>query len=192
MTERLHFPFSLSCIGEGNGNPPQCFCLENPKHGGVWWAVVYGVAQSRTRLKWLSSSSSKSEVRHAALRQREQEVRMCWVRERDGKWLKTSMTSDAKCRGGWKWGWCGRGTWDGSLSRPLRPGDSFHWRVCTFHWLYDCINSFQRIGILNSFMFIYRKWMCDRDYWRSKKSVFMKQQSQLNAFCPQESQMSFR
>jgi len=58
MTERLHFHFSLSCIGEGNGNPLQCSCLENPKDGGAWWAAVYGVAQSRTRLKWLSSSSS--------------------------------------------------------------------------------------------------------------------------------------
>ena len=57
-TERLHFHFSLSCIGEGNGNPLQCSCLENPSDGGAWWAAVYGVAQSRTRLKRLSSSSS--------------------------------------------------------------------------------------------------------------------------------------
>ena len=56
-TERLHFQFSLSCIGEGNGNPLQCSCLENPRDGGAWWAAVYGVAQSRTRLKRLSSSS---------------------------------------------------------------------------------------------------------------------------------------
>ena len=54
-TERLHFHFSLSCIGEGNGNPLQCSCLENPRDGGAWWAAVYGVAQSRTRLKRLSS-----------------------------------------------------------------------------------------------------------------------------------------
>ena len=58
MTERLHFHFSLSCIAEGNGNPLQCSCLENPRDGGAWWAAVYGVAQSRTRLKRLSSSSS--------------------------------------------------------------------------------------------------------------------------------------
>ena len=58
-TERLHFHFSLSCIGEGNGNPLQCSCLENPRDGGAWWAAVYGVAQSRTRLKQLSSSSSR-------------------------------------------------------------------------------------------------------------------------------------
>ena len=57
-TERLHFHFSLSCTGEGNGNPLQCSCLENPRDGGAWWAAVYGVAQSRTRLKRLSSSSS--------------------------------------------------------------------------------------------------------------------------------------
>ena len=50
-TERLHFHFSPSCIGEGNGNPLQCSCLENPRDRGAWWAAIYGVAQSRTRLK---------------------------------------------------------------------------------------------------------------------------------------------
>ena len=53
-----YFHFSLSCIGEGNGNSLQCSCLENPRDGGAWWAAVYGVTQSQTRLKWLSSSSS--------------------------------------------------------------------------------------------------------------------------------------
>ena len=57
-TEWLHFHFSLSCRGEGNGNPLQCSCLENPRDGGASWAAVYGVARSRTRLKWLSTSSS--------------------------------------------------------------------------------------------------------------------------------------
>ena len=56
--EHLHFHFSLSCIGEGSGNPLQCSCLENPRDREAWWAAVYGVAQSRTRLKRLSSSSS--------------------------------------------------------------------------------------------------------------------------------------
>ena len=51
-TEWLHFHFSLSCTGERNGNPLQCSCLENPRDRGVWWAAIYGVAQSRTRLKW--------------------------------------------------------------------------------------------------------------------------------------------
>ena len=59
-TSRLHFHFSLSRIGEGNGNPLQCSCLENPRDGGALWAAVYGVAQSRTQLKRLSSSSSSS------------------------------------------------------------------------------------------------------------------------------------
>ena len=59
-TERLHFHFSLSCIGEGNGNPLQCSCLENPRDGKAWWAAVSGVTQSRTQLKRLSSSSSSS------------------------------------------------------------------------------------------------------------------------------------
>ena len=59
-TERLHFHFSLSCFGKGNGNPLQCSCLENPRDGGAWWAAVYGIAQSWTWLKRLSSSSSSS------------------------------------------------------------------------------------------------------------------------------------
>ena len=62
MTERVHFHFSLSCTGEGNGNPLQCSCLENPRDSGAWWAVVYGVAQSRTQLKRLSSSSSLQKL----------------------------------------------------------------------------------------------------------------------------------
>ena len=60
-TERLHFHFSLSCIGEGNGNPLQCSCLENTRDSGAWWAAIYGVAQSRTRLKGLSSSRGEEE-----------------------------------------------------------------------------------------------------------------------------------
>ena len=63
MTERLHIHISLSCIGEGNGNPHQYSCLEKPRDGGAWWAAVYGVAQSQTRLKRLSSSSSSIRVK---------------------------------------------------------------------------------------------------------------------------------
>ena len=59
MTEQLHFHFSLSCIGEGNGNPLQCSYLENLRDWGAWWAAVYGVAQCGTWLKWLNSSSSR-------------------------------------------------------------------------------------------------------------------------------------
>ena len=61
-TGRLHFHFSLSCIGEGNGNPLQCSCLDNPRDGGAWWAAIYGVAQSWTQLKRLNSSSSSRAV----------------------------------------------------------------------------------------------------------------------------------
>ena len=62
MTQWLHFHFSLSCLGEGNGNPLQCSCLENPRDGRAWKTAVYGVAQGRTWLKWLSSSSSSSRI----------------------------------------------------------------------------------------------------------------------------------
>ena len=61
-TEQLHFHFSLSCIGEGNGNPLHCSCLENPRDEGAWWAAVYGVAQSRTRLKRLSAAAAAAAV----------------------------------------------------------------------------------------------------------------------------------
>ena len=78
-TERLHFHFSLSCTGEGNGNPLQCSCLENPRDGEAW-AAVYGVTQSRTRLKRLNSSSSSSR-----------EVGLPW-------WLRQqSKVSDLHC-----------------------------------------------------------------------------------------------
>ena len=60
--ERLHFHFSLSCIGEGNGNAFQCSCLKTPRDGGAWWAAIYGVTQSRRRLKRLSSSNSSSTL----------------------------------------------------------------------------------------------------------------------------------
>ena len=60
-TEQLHFHFSLSCIGEGNGNPLQHSCMQNPRVGGAWWAAIYGAAQSRTQLKRLSSSSSRRD-----------------------------------------------------------------------------------------------------------------------------------
>ena len=61
-TEWLHFHFSFSCTGEGNGKPLQCSCLENLRDRGAWWAAVYGVAQSRTRLKQLSGSSMFSQA----------------------------------------------------------------------------------------------------------------------------------
>ena len=79
-TERLHFHFSLSCFGEGNGNPLQCSCLENPRDGGAWWAAVYGVAQSRTRPKRLSSSSSSTTSLVAQMRKYLSTVQETWVR----------------------------------------------------------------------------------------------------------------
>ena len=80
-TERLDFHFSLSRIGEGNGNPLQCSCLENPRDGGAWWAAVYGVPQSRTRLKRLSSSLDKVTF---VQRLEENELKTMWMSgERD-------------------------------------------------------------------------------------------------------------
>ena len=73
-TEQLHFHFSLSCIGGGNGNPLQCSYLENPRGRGAWWATIYGVAQSWTRLKRLSSSSSSSGMIKIPL-----EVKQVWM-----------------------------------------------------------------------------------------------------------------
>ena len=70
MAERLHFHFTLWCIGEGNGNPLQCSWLENSRDGGAWWAAIYGVAQSWIRLKWLSSRSSSSKPRQHVKKQR--------------------------------------------------------------------------------------------------------------------------
>ena len=66
VTEQLHFNFSLAHNGEGNGNPLQCSCLENPRDGRAWWTAIYGVAQSQTRLKRLSSSSSRNTL-HCSL-----------------------------------------------------------------------------------------------------------------------------
>ena len=73
-TECLHFHFSLSCIGEGNGNPLQCSCLENPRDGGAWGAAVCGVAQSRTRLKWLSSLAAGLEWRTSSAKIQAQQL----------------------------------------------------------------------------------------------------------------------
>ena len=94
-TERLHFPFSLSCIGEGNDNPLQCscalvvgegngtplqyFCLENPRDGGAWWAAVSGVAQSQTRLKQRSKAAAAAAGWSL--------LRMCFALDFGRKWL---------------------------------------------------------------------------------------------------------
>ena len=77
--------FSLSCIGEGNGNPLQCSCLENPRDGGAWWAAVYGVAQSRTRLKRLSSSSSSRHHKYFTDLMKERKSHWCMLAAVHGK-----------------------------------------------------------------------------------------------------------
>ena len=79
ITERLHFHFSLSCIGEGNGNPLRCSCLENPRDGGAWWAAVYGVAQSRAWLMWLSSSSRFFMSQHRKNSARSKVIGKKWI-----------------------------------------------------------------------------------------------------------------
>ena len=96
MTERLHFHFSLSCIGEGNGNPLQWSCLENPRDGGAWWAAVSGVTQSRTRLKWLSSSSSMWRNHHVDGTERDMlQFVVYWAESgNDVKWTTEELDSE--------------------------------------------------------------------------------------------------
>ena len=77
-TERLHSHFSLSCIGEGNGNPLQCSCLENPRDGGAWWAAVYGVAQRRTQLKWLSSNRARRK-KEWGVKESDSKIKLCTI-----------------------------------------------------------------------------------------------------------------
>ena len=84
-TEQLHFHFSLACIGEGNGNPLQCSCLENLRDREGWWAAVSGVAQSRTRLKRLSSSSSSSSSKRQG-REKPEKIEQRKVKERSEDW----------------------------------------------------------------------------------------------------------
>ena len=86
-TEQLHFHFSLSHRGEGNGNPLLCSCLKNPRDWGAWWAVVYGVAQSRTQLKWLSKITADGDC--------SQEIKRCLLL---GRKVMTNLESILKGR----------------------------------------------------------------------------------------------
>ena len=82
-TERLHLHFSLAGVGEGNGNPLRCSCLENPRDGGAWWAAVYGVAQSRTRLKRLSSKCINGDFEPSRIEMRMKEPKVCEIFSRE-------------------------------------------------------------------------------------------------------------
>ena len=106
MTERLHFHFSLSFIGQGNGSPLQCSCLENPRDSGAWWAAVYGVTQSWTELKRLSSSSSWCEELTHLKRP------WCWEGlraggEGDDRGWNGLIASPTQ----WTWIWVDSGSW---------------------------------------------------------------------------------
>ena len=90
---RLHFHFPLSHIEEGNGNPLQCSCLENPRDGGAWWAAIYGVIQSWTQLKRLSSSSSIYGQRKGKEKERGEEVRK--GQNKKHKWR--SQVQETRC-----------------------------------------------------------------------------------------------
>ena len=99
--EQHHFPFSLTRIGEGNGTPLQYSCLENPRDGGAWWAAIYGVAQSRTPLKQLSSSSSSRSILMLPLRPSGRKVKKnmrTWDLEEEllKKWLMSLNTGIEK------------------------------------------------------------------------------------------------
>ena len=111
-TEWLHFHFSLSCIGEGNGNPLQCSCLENPRNGGAWWAAVYGVAQSRTRLKRLSSSSSRCTLATWCEELTHWKRFWCWERLRaGGKGDDRGWNGWTASLTQWTWVWASSGSW---------------------------------------------------------------------------------
>ena len=100
-TERLHFHFSLSCIGEGNGNPLQCSCLENPRDRGAWWAAVSGVTQSQTRLKQLSSSSSSSSRQINASSRTLWKIKSCLQKQQKREIIKNKQ----KSKGVWRFQW---------------------------------------------------------------------------------------
>ena len=131
--ERLPFHFSHSCIGEGNGNPLQCSCLVNPRDGGAWRAAVYGVAQSRTRLKRLSSSSSSSSSSMWWLRW----YSICLPRGRPGvnpwvrkiswrrKWQPTPVFLPGKSHG-W-WNLVGYSPWG---LKELDTTEQLHFNMC--------------------------------------------------------------
>ena len=105
-----------SCIGEGNGNPFQCSCLENPRVGGAWWAAVYGVAQSLTQLKWLSSSSSSCWIMGIPSDEKTYRPLLCSCLSHSKElalqcWLKYSQPKSWElCFIGWDflWLWAGR------------------------------------------------------------------------------------
>ena len=139
--EQLPFHFSLSCIGEGNGNPLQCSCQENPRDGGAWWAAIYGVTQSRTRLKWLSSSSSSSSV-----------VKNLPANSGDMRWIPGSGRSSGEANGNslqysHLGNPMGRGVWRATVHRVTKESDTTWWLnnkyyilviyVYTFYFLLD-------------------------------------------------------
>ena len=90
-TERLHFHFSLSRVGEGNGNPLQCSCLENRRDGGAWWAAIYGFTQSRTRLKRLSSSSSPQVTATKSLSIGILKIQFHAINNQNGRWTNSAL-----------------------------------------------------------------------------------------------------
>ena len=115
-TEQLHFHFSLSCIGEGNGNPPQCSCLENPRDGGAWWAAIYGVTQSWTWLKWLSNSNSNEDIKSGSIGGTQIEERNLGDRiDRIGRlteWEERRISDNSKTYG--------LGDWHAAISQDVR------------------------------------------------------------------------
>ena len=161
MTEQLHFHFSLSCFGDGNGNPLQCSCLENPRDGGAWWAAVYGVAQSWTQLKRLSSSSSSSRTVQP------------WVffGRNDAKAETRTLATSCEELTHWKRLWCWEGLgaggkgddrgWDGWMASPTR-------------WMWVWVNSRRwwwtgRPGMLRFMGSQSRTWLSD---WTELRTIY--------------------
>ena len=135
MTEWIHFHFSLSHFGERTGNPLQCSCLENPRDWGAWWAAVYGLAQSWTRQKWLSSSSSMHGCESWTIKKAEHRrigafelwcwrrlLRVPWTARRSNQSILKEISHDYSLKD-WFWSWNSNilATWYEELTRWERP-----------------------------------------------------------------------
>ena len=136
-TEQLPFHFLLSCTGEGNGNPLQCSCLENPRDGGALWAAVYGVAQSWTQLRWLSSSNPVYQSKKTFLKRRYVSWHLKIELSLSGNGIEhfMSMTREEKWWCIWRWWYTPGGCEEADERRSWKADlGSDHGDSCKAHW----------------------------------------------------------